>query len=84
MGKYTDDDVEALLLRLKALENQLKLTPVGKAAEPVPLTPQQERRYVLKDILNSNLLHPDARKVFEAEYAKNGAQLEKAAAKSAS
>jgi hypothetical protein len=32
----------------------------------------RERRYVLKDILNTNLLAPEARKHFEREYEETG------------
>ena len=39
----------------------------------------RERRYVLKDILNTNLLSPDARKQFEQEYEVIGKQLAEAA-----
>jgi hypothetical protein len=51
---------------------------MAKAAE-VDLDEVRERRYVLKDILNTNLLSPEARKVFEKEYAETGSLLEQAA-----
>ena len=42
----------------------------------------RERRLVVKDILNTNLLSPEARKEYEELYAETGRILEEAAAKS--
>lgn len=68
-----------LLERIEKLELQLRVAGQAPALAPaVPLTPDQERRYLLKDILNTNLLSPEARKQFEREYAEIGAKLEKA------
>ena len=44
----------------------------------------RERRLIVKDILNTNLLSPEARKEYEALYAETGRILEEAAAKAAS
>jgi hypothetical protein len=68
-----------LLERIEKLELQLRVAGQAPLLAPAaPLTPEQERRYVLKDILNTNLLSPEARKQFEQEYAEIGAKLEKA------
>lgn len=48
-------------------------------ASEVDVETVRERRLVLKDILNSNLLSPEARKQFEKEYAETGEILEKTA-----
>jgi hypothetical protein len=49
------------------------------AKDKVDLDEVRNRRYVLKDILNTNLLSPEARKRFESEYAETGSVLEQAA-----
>ena len=52
------------------------MAPRAKAGD---LEAVRERRYVLKDILNTNLLSPEARKEFEREYEETGKQLAEAA-----
>ncbi len=50
---------------------------------PKGLDAMRERRYEVKDILNTNLLSKEARVAYEAHYDELGKQLEKAAAKTA-
>ena len=47
-------------------------------AMPEDLESIRERRYVVKDILNTALLSPEARTAYEQLYAKTGRALEKA------
>ncbi len=48
---------------------------------PKNLAAARERRYEVKDILNTNLLSPEARVAYEKHYAEIGDVLEKAASK---
>ncbi|MFI5269174.1 MAG: hypothetical protein ACHQ7M_17505 [Chloroflexota bacterium] len=64
----------ATKLEVEAAQDILRL-PSAKDLEAV-----RERRLVLKDILNTNLLSPEARRQYDAAYAESGRILSEAVA----
>ena len=91
MAPVASADLQALMDRIAQLEAKLDsqgtnipIVDPKVVARHEKFAAERERRMVLANMLNTNLLAPGTREQFEAEYAAIGKMLEEAAAKDAS